>query len=330
MIAPPVDEKRVTAMVADAVAAPSMHNAQPWRFRYSRSRRAFQLRADLNRFMPHSDPDTRALHLGCGAALLNLRVSVEYAGWDAVTHLLPDSTDPALLALVRLTGPGKGRTGIGALHAAVHRRHTSRHPFTAAPIPDDVRDTLRAAARQEGARLDFPSGWHRQWVLELAEQAEARNLTDSGSREDLARWTGTGTAAEGVRTEGVPDSAFGPRKRGGKAPVRDFAGTRRVPGREAAAFEEDPHIALLSTAEDTPVDWLRAGQAVERVLLLATLRGLSSSFVTQVLEWPDMRWPLRDPVSGAGHVQMVLRLGYGPEGAPTPRRPVREVLDIEP
>jgi hypothetical protein len=25
---------------------------------------------------------------------------------------------------------------------------------------------------------------------------------------------------------------------------------------------------------------------------------------------------------------MVLRLGYGPEGQPTPRRPVAEVLDI--
>jgi hypothetical protein len=28
------------------------------------------------------------------------------------------------------------------------------------------------------------------------------------------------------------------------------------------------------------------------------------------------------------HMQMVLRLGYGPEGHPSPRRPLDEVLDI--
>ncbi|MGV9852260.1 Acg family FMN-binding oxidoreductase, partial [Streptomyces sp. NPDC003442] len=67
-----------------------------------------------------------------------------------------------------------------------------------------------------------------------------------------------------------------------------------------------------------------------RVLLRATLAGLSASFVTQALEWHDLRWPLRDPTSGMAYVQMMLRLGYGPPGPRTPRRPARDVLDIEP
>jgi hypothetical protein len=69
---------------------------------------------------------------------------------------------------------------------------------------------------------------------------------------------------------------------------------------------------------------------MEHVLLRATLEGLSSSFATQALEWTDLRWPLRDPVSGTGYVQMVLRLGYGPDVPATPRRPVEDVLDIRP
>jgi hypothetical protein len=52
---------------------------------------------------------------------------------------------------------------------------------------------------------------------------------------------------------------------------------------------------------------------MERVLLLATREGLSSSFVTQALEWTDLRWPLRDPISGTGYAQMLLRLGLGPK-----------------
>ena len=112
--------------------------------------------------------------------------------------------------------------------------------------------------------------------------------------------------------------------------MRDFAGGRPVPGRPDADFETTPHLALLSTGRDRSEDWLRTGQAMERVLLRATLDGLATSFVTQALEWHDLRWPLRDPMSGEAYVQMVLRLGYGQPGTQTPRRPVHEVLDIEP
>ncbi|KAF5999445.1 Acg family FMN-binding oxidoreductase [Streptomyces sp. WAC00263] len=308
-----------------------MHNAQPWRFRYFQGSRTFHVRADIGRVMPHADPDTRALHLGCGAALLNLRVAVTHGGWYPATQLLPDLTDPTLLATVQLTGFGSGESDLAALYPAIHQRHSSRFPFEETEIPEAVRTALSDAARLEGASLSFATAWHLEDVLELVEEAEARNRTDRGSDEDLATWTRIGTPSSVTSApDGVPEYAFGPRKRGGKGPVRDFAGARSVAGRTATAFERSPQLALLSTSRDRPEDWLRAGQAMEHVLLLATLEGLSSSFVTQALEWPDLRWPLRDPLSGSAHVQMVLRLGYGPKGPGTPRRPVPEVLDIEP
>ncbi|MEW2490707.1 nitroreductase family protein [Streptomyces sp. NPDC048411] len=307
-----------------------MHNAQPWRFRYFQDSRSFHVRADFDRIMPHSDPDTRALHLGCGAALLNLRVAAVHMEWHPATRLLPDPTDPALLAAVQLTGLGSGESDLGALYPAMHERHSSRFPFEETEIPQAVRTALSDAARLEGTMLTFPSSWHLQEVLELSEEAEARNLTDRGSDQDLAQWTRSNAPSVNTAPDGVPDYAFGPRKRGGKAPMRDFASTRPVEDRGAATFERTPQLALLSTAYDRPEDWLRAGQAMERVLLLATLDGLSSSFATQALEWADLRWLLRDPVSGKGHTQMVLRLGYGPKGPSTPRRPVPEILDIQP
>ncbi|GAB1332125.1 hypothetical protein ACE1SV_64640 [Streptomyces sennicomposti] len=72
-----------------------------------------------------------------------------------------------------------------------------------------------------------------------------------------------------------------------------------------------------------------AGRALERVLLRATTDGLVASVTSQPLEWPQIRWIIRDPVSSMAHVQMVIRLGYGPEGGPArPRRPVADLLDI--
>ncbi|WP_432251146.1 Acg family FMN-binding oxidoreductase [Streptomyces sp. HNM1019] len=324
-----LSEAVVTALVEDATAAPSMHNAQPWRFQYFRRRRVFHLRADLRGALPHADPELRALHIGCGAALMNLRVAVAHEGWEAQTRPLPDPGDPMLLASVTLTRPLGDEADPAALYPAVRSRHTSRYPFTEREIPASVRTALVDAAHREDVSLSFVSGWHLQHVVDLALEAEARNLTDAGAAADLARYTRGEDDARSA-TEGVPEYAFGPRRRIGKAPVRDFAGGKTVPGRPTADFETAPHLALLSTSRDRPVDWLHTGQAVERVLLSATLAGLSASFVTQALEWHDLRWPLRDPTSGMAYVQMVLRLGYGPRGTQTPRRPVQDVLDIEP
>ncbi|MGP3948973.1 hypothetical protein [Streptomyces sp. 7N604] len=71
------------------------------------------------------------------------------------------------------------------------------------------------------------------------------------------------------------------------------------------------------------------GQALERVLLQATLDGLATSLTSHALEWPELRWVVHDPQSAMGFVQMVLRLGYGERVPATPRRPVEEVLEIE-
>ncbi|MCM2577414.1 Acg family FMN-binding oxidoreductase [Streptomyces meridianus] len=323
----PLDDRTVSDLVAAAVAAPSMHNAQPWRFRYARGSRTFQLRADLDRTIPHADPEGRALHLGCAAALLNLRVALADHGWAADTVLFPDAGDPALLALVRVV-PAARPGVLATLYPAIGLRHTSRNPFEERRIPRDVETALRETARQEGVRLDFATGPHLQAVLAATTDAEAYDYMDAERDEDLAHWTRPGGETGHRASDGVPQDAFGPRMRGGRAPVRDFAGRRTVPGRPAADFETSPHLVLLSTERDGPPDWMAAGQAMERVLLLATLDGLSTSFATQAVEWPDLRWMLREPVTGTGHVQVVLRLGYGPPGTPTPRRPVSEVLDI--
>ncbi|MEU4154374.1 nitroreductase [Streptomyces sp. NPDC026659] len=322
----PLDERTVTALVADATTAPSLHNAQPWRFRHLRGPGVLRLYADPERVLPHGDPQNRGLHMGCGAALFNLRVSAAAAGLDPDVRLLPDPADPDLLAEVRLRDTGPPDPALAALHPEIRRRHSSRLPYRDQEIPAAVRERLYAAARAEGAQLLFPGTWHVRSVLDLVRDAEERELMDAGAREEMARWAHTDP---GDAPDGIPAEAFGPRSRHGTSSVRDFAVGRPMPDRPWASFEERPNIALLGTPHDDPADWLRAGQALERVLLRATADGLVASVTSQPLEWPELRWATRDPLSAMSQVQMVLRIGYGPQGPPSPRRPVGDVLDIE-
>ena len=89
--------------------------------------------------------------------------------------------------------------------------------------------------------------------------------------------------------------------------------------RDHAVFEKAPTLAVLSTTSDKPVDWVRAGQALERVLLEATAAGISASLMNQPVEQDDLRWQVRNPLTGIGHGHMLLRLGYGSPVPATPR-----------
>ncbi|WP_406090551.1 Acg family FMN-binding oxidoreductase [Streptomyces sp. NBC_01013] len=322
------DAAVAAALVEDAVTAPSMHNSQPWKFVFSTDTGVLALYGDPVRTMPVGDPDNRGLHLGCGAALFNLRVAAAHRGWTARADLLPRPLDSWHLADVVLQDTGSPEEGLSALHPAVRQRHTSRFPFSEEQIPTAILDGLAAAAQLEGCLLAVPGAWHTETVMELVHDSELFESASASMREEIAAWTRTGRAGDGLSTDGIPTDAFGPRQFGVSAPTRDFDTLHRERNRPEAVFEKRPQIALLGTVKDRPVDWLRAGQALQHVLLQATLDGLATSLMSQPLEWPELRLFARDPSSAIGFVHMLLRLGYGPPGAVTPRRPVDEVLTI--
>jgi nitroreductase len=313
-------QELISELVAAATRAPSMHNTQPWRFRFAAASQTIDLYADPARMLPVADPDGRALHIGCGAALFNLRLAaVAVAGREPVVRLLPDPGQRLLLATVRLAGPHPAQADELELLASVAARNTNRQPFSARPVPPGVLAELAEATRREGAILHVPDRQEAARLLKLARDAERVLLADPGYRGELARWAG------GARDrDGIPDEVMAPHDPRGKAPVRDFAPAR--PGAAGYAwFEEEPQLGVLSTHFNGRADWLRAGQALQRFLLTATIRGLAASPLTQPLETSDA-WLVRDPQAGVEYPQMIVRIGYPLPVPGTPRRPVSEVL----
>ena len=301
--------------------APSVHNTQPWTFALFPDR--LELRADRSRQLTVLDPDGRELVQSVGAALLNVRASLAAARFAVAVERLPSPADPDLLAVVR-PAPGPPDRTLPRLDRVVTRRHTNRAPFGPETVPDEVLAGLADAVATEHALLvPVRTPQQRGLVAELTRDADRLQNADPAYRAELERWTSRSPAqGDGVPASSVPRTA-GPRT--DAVPVRDFdvRGHGGLPRRTGSGTDQT--LVLLATATDDPVAWLRAGEALERLLLELTRADWVAGPVSQPLEVPATRARLAG-LTAPFHPQMLLRVGRGAPAEPTGRRPRRSVV----
>lgn len=310
----PLDELR---RVADM--APSVLNTKPWSLVAVGDDRV-ELRADWKQSLEIIDPRHRELVISCGAALFNIRMAIRDSGHDLACSLVPvtQGTDgtcprcgaPGLLASVEVGWRRLHRATDEQrrLYQAIPLRHTVREPFKRG-IGLVMGVELEHAARKEGVYAMLLPKRSAKRVLQAAAAAGQELAADEGHRAELAEWTGHG--ARVTPDHGVPAGKLAPKPADQRRPpVRDL-GLTWDRTHQVTQFEKHPQLIALITRTDTPPDWMRAGQALQRLLLTAARHGVQTSFLTQQFEvddWtknrPDQWWPSAKPM------QMVIRLGY--------------------
>jgi hypothetical protein len=312
--------RQVEDLLTTAGQAPSLHNAQPWRFRIEPD--VIELHTDPDRALPVIDPACREMRIACGAALLNLRLALHGHDIRPTVTLQPEPARPGLVATIRNGGRKPATPEQRDLLRAVPLRHTNRHPFTDTPLTSAELHRLRRAALDEGAWLHPVQDLdQRDRLMGLVVQAHRVQMDDPAFRTELRRWTGT----EPDRRDGVPAAAGGPLPDTQRHWVmRDFKGAATPT--PSAPFEEQPTIAVLTAHLAGDRADVQAGQALQRVLLAATVSGLAVSFLSQVVEVPRTREELRRLVGGSRPPQAVLRIGRGWPVAATPRRAAVDLL----
>lgn len=311
-----------------AILAPSNHNTQPWRFKLGLG--DVKLYADRTRALPVADPYDRELIISCGAALFHLRLAICYFGHKDDIYLFPDAIDRDLLAQVHLGPPRRLKPDEQAMFHAILRRHTNRLPFEQRIPPADLLKSLRNASADEDAALFLiEDEAQRKKAAELVCQGDRAQMASPAFRRELAAWIHPSRSAT---SDGIPAYGYGLNELLDFATpayafaLRTFDLGKGLAAHDRKLVEGSPVLAVLNTATDTVEAWLSAGQALARVLLLACAHGVSASFMNQPLEIEELRREFREALGLTGFPQILLRLGYGPETQPTPRRDVREML----
>jgi hypothetical protein len=112
-------------------------------------------------------------------------------------------------------------------------------------------------------------------------------------------------------------------------PGRDFAhgrGWGLPPFSSAPPFRSAGVAALLITARDRPADWINAGQALQRILLTASIRNRRRAAHPQPLELGWLRDFIQTQLSDGAYPQLVLRFGAVVQATASMRRPPEDVL----
>lgn len=316
--------EKMTFLLRYAVLAPSGHNSQPWVFRIRGEQ--IDLLADRRRALPVVDPEDRELTISCGAALFNLRIAARHFGYSTTIARLPEGGQSDWLARV-ICSPGPAATAQeDRLFEAIPKRRTSRHRFDDRTISPDIRQALGAAVDAEGACLGWVPDAYRDRVADLVVEGDRLQARDKRFRRELAAWLHPNRTRS---RDGMPGYGFGLSDLAsymGPFVMRTFDWGKGQAAKDRQLAEGSPGLAVLGTSEDTPAAWLRAGEALEHMLLLATHHGLCASYLNQPVEVDELRPHLAEVVEPVGHPQLLLRLGYGPEVPHSPRRTAEQVV----
>jgi len=315
----------VASVIAVASRAPSLHNTQPWKFRVQRD--CIELLGDPDRQLTAVDPAGRELMISCGAAVFGLWLGLRKLGRLPAIALQPDAAQPLLFARVWPAGHAARTPAEADLIAAVPHRHTHRGPFSPGEVSARLLDSLVTDAAAEGCELVLITDPHVVSRLgRLVRRAGASQSANPEISAELARWVRPvgSQARDGVPATARPADApmSDTRRSAERLASRDFG----APGTEQPGGEPPVATAVLMTPGDTPADWLRAGQALNRLLLRAASRWVFASLQSQPIESPRHRQVVRALTGGHGDPQLLLQFGRANTAPATPRRPQSELL----
>lgn len=323
-----------------ALLAPNPHNQQPW-IADLRQPREVSLRLDPERLLPATDPYGRQILIGCGAFIELLRMAAAAEGEKIAVTPFPDGAPPTdaplgalRVALIRWTGEG---AAADPLFASAQQRRTNRAPYGPQGPAADVLQRLGAAVQTPGIEARFATdatlvreisalaaAAYRTEFATPAAFAESARLVRVGASEIAREPSGIavhGTAIWWARSLGLMsrDDAFNPASQG----------FQQALARILDSMQATPAWSWLVSTDNARTTQLAAGRAYLRLTLAATAEGVATHPNAQATqEFAEMR-PHAEALNrltataAPARVQMLTRLGYGPETPPAPRRPLQ-------
>lgn len=283
-------EEVIRYLIRAGIQAPSGDNAQPWRFAYGEEQ--IDIYLDRNADTSFFNVAQTASLISLGAVIENITIAAGRNYLTATANLFPDTNTPDLVASIHLS---ERKTNDAILADSIFKRQTSRKPFKKRPLSPRLLSELENAAQQtEGARLHFITergaieklgdlifdidrirSEHRalhehlhQMIRHTPKEAEQRR--DGLPLKNLE----AGLAGEMILKLTRPWPIMNLMNKAGLGKMIAHVSRQGIVNAGAAA--------LLTMKGASPEAFIRGGQALERVWLTLTRKGLFMQPMTAV------------------------------------------------
>jgi hypothetical protein len=318
-----------------AILAPNPHNRQPWLITLEGTDGAL-IHCDLDRRLPDTDPFDRQITIGFGTFVELARMAAAQRGVRMEIIPFPEGEpqsrlDARPIARLRfITDPATLRD---PLFAAITRRRTTRETYDLfRPVPDriarQISDGGYSTDPQKIAAIRSVSMTAiKTEQMTHRTNMESVNLIRIGHDQVDASPDGislTGPLMETLKLTGQIDQAA----------LGDPASSAFQTGIDMMQdiYGSVPAAIWITTPGNGRLDQLEAGRRYVRANLRATMLGVAMHPLSQSLQEYDevaglfkRIHTLLDAKAGE-RVQMLARIGYGPQVEPAPRWPLETHL----
>jgi len=318
-----------------AILAPNPHNRQPWMVDLLSSTEAV-LTCDLHRLLPDTDPFSRQIIIGLGCFLELFAQAASHSGYRAQITLFPEGEPGEQLnerPIARLTLLEDSQVAPDPLFVHVLNRRTNRNPY----------DVTRSIAQNDLTEITAVAGSSvtAGGVVQGRQLQDLRNLTRDALRDEILGPQAFQESVDLMRIgraeiEANPDGiSLG----GAFLETLSLVGVldrKQLADPNSSAFQvgldmvDDQALTSMgfvwiNTRSNGRRKQIAAGRSYMRIALRVTSLGLAMQPMSQALqEYPAMQ-PYYKKIHSMltdgteERVQMLARLGYAAQIAPSPR-----------
>jgi hypothetical protein len=332
------DDPRKNAL-SHAILAPNPHNRQPWMIRLDGDD-GLTLFFDTDKQLPHTDPFDRQLTIGLGCFLELMRMAANADGYEVDVTLFPEGEDEAGLdtrPIAKATFT-QATTVRDPLFEHVLNRRSNKEPYdTARAVPADTLARILQVARQSdlGGSIDTDDIAYWRALTTKALQLEIDTPRTYQESVDLFRIGKAEINAnpDGIDFSGVMFESLALVGVMTRESLLDTNSTGYQEGLKAVLANTETamgHVWMV-TQGNARADQIAAGSDWLRINLACTAEGLGFQPLSQALqEYPEMAQIYGEThqrlAPGGGTVQMLARIGYGPNIAVSPRWPIESKI----
>jgi hypothetical protein len=310
-------------MVKYAIKAPSGHNTQPWKFKFTEN--SIEIIPDFTKSLPIVDKSNREFYISLGCALENLCITAQHLGYNY--KIVQQNGQGIIVNLEK-----SGIVNDNELFFQIEKRQTNRSIYKQTIISNEIINNLKNIAIEPNTQVYFAkigedfADLLTQYIL----KGNEIQMNDEEFRNELIFWMRFNKEEIRKTNDGLTYKAMGfpsiPRFLG-RPIVGGYLKPKKQNETDLEKINSSSHFVLFTTKDNSISEWINLGRSLQRILLETTRFEISNAYLNPPCEIEAIAKEIQEilPINNE-YPTLLLRIGYAEPMPYSPRKSIKEIM----